>query len=223
MKSSGIDFVSTQHHDTYTAIAPTKADLSGKTVVVGGASRGIGRAIALSYARAGATRIAVTARSDLSSLRNEMIKLALEAGRKEPKVLILSVDVTDRAAVEKAAGEIKAAFGTVDVLINNAGAMEAFSLMGNSDPDDWWKTWEVNVKGVYLMTKFCLPMLLESELKTVVVVSSIGANITSPGMSAYQSTKSAVLRLNDYLMAEYGDKELIAYGIHPGVSQHSRR
>ncbi len=108
--------------------------------------------------------------------------------------------------------------GKVDILINNAGYLEQLAHIDSSDPEGWWKTWEVNVKGVYLMTKFFLPLLLKSDLKTVVVVSSVGAHITMPGMSAYQTTKLAVLRLNDFLMAEYGEKGLLAFGVHPGVS-----
>ena len=215
----GIDFVQTQHHDTYPAISTSKANLSGKVVIITGASRGIGRATALSYAKAGASGIVVLARSDLSSLKDDLIEAAKDAGRAAPKVLGLSVDATDRTAIEKAANQVTEAFGKVDILINNAGYLEQLAHIDSSDPEEWWKTWEINVKGVYLMTKFFLPLLLKSELKTVVVVSSIGAHITMPGMSAYQTTKLAVLRLNDFLMAEYGEKGLIAFGVHPGVSQ----
>ena len=216
---TGVNFVQTLHHDTYPTISPSHADLSGKVVVLTGASRGIGRATALSYAKAGVSGIVVLARSDLSSLKDELVAAAKDANRAEPRVLSLGVDATDRAAVAKAAEDVKSAFGRVDILINNAGYLEPAVPIENSDPEEWWRTWEVNVKGVYLMTKFFLPLLLESELKTAVAVSSIGAHLTAPGMSAYQTTKSAVLRLNDFLMAEYGEKGLIAFGIHPGVSR----
>ncbi|KIW71282.1 hypothetical protein PV04_03465 [Phialophora macrospora] len=215
--TTGIDFVATQHHDTYPAISPSRADLSGKMVVVTGASKGIGRATALSFARAGARGIVLLARSNLASLEDELVRAAEEAHRPAPpQVLSLAVDITDRAAVEKAAATVKATFGAVDILINNAGYLERFASIADSDPDDWWRTWEVNVKGVYLVTRSFLPLLLESTLKTVVAVVSIGAHVTTPGISAYQATKTAVLRLNACLMGEYGDKGLIAFGIHPG-------
>ncbi len=99
----GLDFVQTQHHDTYPAISTSKADLSGRNVVITGASRGIGRATAISYAKAGASGIVILARSDLSSLKNELLQAAKDAGRAEPKVLSFAVDATDRAAVEEAA------------------------------------------------------------------------------------------------------------------------
>ncbi|KAJ9612187.1 hypothetical protein H2200_003784 [Cladophialophora chaetospira] len=216
-ETGGVDFVQTLRHDTYPAISTSKADLSEKIVVVTGSSRGIGKATALSYAKAGASGIVILARSDLSSLEDEISKAAKDAGRAAPKVLSLSIDVTDRAAVEKAASHVTEVFGKVDVLINNAGYMATHENIDCSDPQEWWKTWEVNVKGVYLMSKFFLPLLLKSELKTVVVVSSIGALLTRPGMSAYQITKTAELRLNNFLMAEYGEQGLLAYAVHPGL------
>lgn len=218
---TGFNFVPTLHNDTYPAVSPLQADLTGKVVVVTGASRGIGRATALSYAKAGASGIAILARSDLSSLETELVDAAKKAGRKpELKVLALSgVDTTDRVAVDKAAERAAATFGgKVDVLINNAGYLEEPKVVDKSDPDEWWKTWEVNVKGVYLMSRAFIPLLLKSELKTIVMVSSIGAHLTRPGMSAYQTSKLAVLRLDSFLMEEYGPQGLLVYGIHPGVS-----
>lgn len=190
-------------------------------MAVTGASRGIGRATAISYAKAGASGIVVLARSDLSSLETELLDAAKKAGRKsELKVLALSgVDTTDRVAVDKAAERVAATFGgKVDILINNAGYLEEPKPIDKSDPDEWWKTWEVNVKGVYLTSRAFIPLLLKSELKTIVMVSSVGAHLTRGGMSAYQISKSAVLRLDSFLMEEYGTQGLLVYGIHPGVS-----
>jgi NAD(P)-dependent dehydrogenase (short-subunit alcohol dehydrogenase family) len=147
MVSSGVDFVSTIHHDTYPAISPTTADLSDKVVVIAGASKGIGRATALSYAKAGASGIVVLARSDLSSLKSELASAAKSANRKEPEVLSVKVDTTDRVTVESAAKEVERVFGHVDILINNAAYLEAPKPIADTDPDSWWQTWEVNVKG----------------------------------------------------------------------------
>ena len=208
----------TQHHDTYPAISTANADLSGRVVVISGASKGIGRATALSYARAGASGIVITARSDLSSLKDEMIKAAKDAGRSEPKIMTLGVDVVDARAVENAAEEIKATFGKIDILVYNAGFLGRLTRLEDSDPDEWWRNWEVNVKGLYLVTKCCLPLVLKSELKTLVGVSSIGAHLTVPGMSGYQSSKTAGLRILNFLTVEYGEQGLLALGVHPGVS-----
>jgi len=208
--------VSTLRHDTYSEIDPLKADLSGKNVLITGASKGIGRATALSFAKAGASGIVLLARSDLASLESEILETAKAANRSAPKVLRLAVDTTDRAQVEKAAKEVESSLGSIDILINNAGYLEENRPLVESDPDEWWYVYEVNVKGVYLVTRSFLPLMLKSKDKTVIVTSSIGAVTTRAGFSAYQSTKTTVLRLNDFLMAEYGSQGLLAYGIHPG-------
>ena len=87
------------HSDTYSAIDPAMADLTGKTIYVSGASRGIGREIALSFAKAGASFIAVSARSDLTQVEKDIKKAAADAGRKEPKTLSIKVDVTSPESV----------------------------------------------------------------------------------------------------------------------------
>ena len=212
----GVDFVSTNHSDTYATIDPLKADLTGRIVVITGASRGIGRSIAISYAKAGASGFMVLARSDLAHLEDEILAAAEKAGRNSPKIFRAQVDITDRAAVEKVVKESLSMFGHIDILINNAGYMEEMAPLADTDPDEWWKTFEINVKGVYLITRSFLPFILKSRLKTIVTCSTVGANLNLAGSSAYSITKSAVLRLNDLLMAEYGDQGLLAYAIHPG-------
>lgn len=221
----GFGFVPTNHQHSYDLINPSKADLSGKYVLVTGASRGIGRAIALSYAKAGVSGIAILARTDLSSFVPELLEAAAKAATtatrsnnrtQTPIVLCLIADITDISAVKAAADTVAETFGQVDILINNAGYLETFSPVIDSDPDEWWRSFEVNVKGVYLMAKMFLPLVLASQDKTIIAISSIGAHLTAPGASGYQTTKLAVLRLNSFLMAEYGDQGLIAYGCHPG-------
>ena len=144
---SGQSFVPTPRHDTYPFISPAKFDLSGKYVFISGASRGIGRAVAISYAKAGVSGIAIGARSDLSSLEKELLEAAKNANRKEPKVARISLDVIDRTSVEAAAKATESAFGRLDILINNAGYAAQWIPIAERDPDEWWKTWEVNIKG----------------------------------------------------------------------------
>jgi NADP-dependent 3-hydroxy acid dehydrogenase YdfG len=132
-------------------------------------------------------------------------------------ICAVEVDVANRASIEAAAEKVKAELGHIDILINNAGYLETFTPIADSDPDDWWSTWEINVKETYLVTRSILSLLLESNDKTIIQLSSVGAHITSPGGSAYQGTKSPLLRLNNFIMAEYGGLGILAYGIHPGV------
>lgn len=213
-----MDFTPTIHSDTYDFVNPRIQNLNGKAVFITGASKGVGRETALAYARAGASYIALGARTNMDSLVHSILSFAKESSRSPPKVLTVKLDVTDPKSAESAAKEVERAFGRLDILINNAGYLEKFKPVAESDPEDWWKVYEVNVKGPYLLTRAFLPLLLKTQegLKTIVGVSSIGAHLVSPGASGYQSGKMALLRFAEFVQAEYGDKGVLAYCIHPG-------
>ncbi|KAF2839944.1 putative short-chain type dehydrogenase [Patellaria atrata CBS 101060] len=204
------------HSDTYPAIDPTKLDLSGKSVFISGASKGLGRAITLSFAKAGASRIAAGARSDLSSLENEVQEAASAANRPRPNFLTVKFDVSDAKSTEGAAVTVEKAFGRVDIVVNNAGVIGCTKLLMETDPDEWWFTWSVNVKGPYLVTRAFLPLMLKGGDKTFLTVNSVGALLHMPTLSDYQPSKLATLRFSEHICAEYGDKGIIAYSIHPG-------
>ena len=139
----GRDFTPTLHHDTYPLITPTISSARGLSVFITGASKGIGKATALSYAKAGASRIGLGARSSLKELEQEIAWTAEEVGNHDLKVLSVELDVSDRGNVEAAAKKVEKEWGSVDVLMNNAGYLEEWKAMGESDPAEWWKTWEV--------------------------------------------------------------------------------
>jgi NAD(P)-dependent dehydrogenase (short-subunit alcohol dehydrogenase family) len=93
----------------------------------------------------------------------------------------LKLDVTDRDEVDAAVKAVSAAFGgRLDVLVNNAGYLSAFAGIPDSDPDEWWRDWEVNVKGLYLVTHAFWLLLLKSNLKLIINMASIGATVASP-------------------------------------------
>ncbi|KAI0126343.1 hypothetical protein BJ170DRAFT_655693 [Xylariales sp. AK1849] len=212
-----MNFTKTIHTDTYDFISSSKVNLSGRSVFITGASKGIGRATALSYAAAGCSKIAIGARSDLSSLEKEIKEAA--AGRKHvPKVLSVKLDVSSEDSVKAAADAVTKEFGgALDVLINNAGYLEEWRPIAETDSSEWWKTWDINVKGTYLCTKYFLPLLLKGDLKTNILTSSIGALNSSPGASAYQSTKFAICRFAEFVTAEYGKQGVVCVAIHPGA------
>ncbi|KAI0847843.1 putative oxidoreductase [Daldinia vernicosa] len=211
-------FVKTIYTDTYEYISPKNLDLSGKSVFITGASRGVGRETALSYAKAGASGIIVGARSDLSSLVPEIKEAAKKAGRKaEPTVLALKFDVTSEDSVKAAADAVSAKFGgRLDILINNAGYLDDWVPIAEANADSWWQTYEINVKGVFLCSKYFIPLLLASETKTNILTTSMGAIAVKPTASAYQPSKFVVSRLAEYVAAEYGDQGIVCYSLHPG-------
>ncbi|MCJ1473876.1 hypothetical protein MMC13_002531 [Lambiella insularis] len=217
----GSNFTSTIHTDTYPFIDSSKSDVSDSHVFISGASKGIGRATALSFARAGAAAIGVGARSDLKSLTEEIAKAASQLGKPVPRILSVQLDVTDPESVEAAAREVKEKFnGRLDILVNNAGVLEAPVPIVDSKPDTWWNSYIVNVRSVYLVTRVFLPMMIarggDKATNQVVNIASIGALWVMPGLSSYQTGKLALLRFAEFINAEYGDKGILSYSIHPG-------
>lgn len=204
------------HNDTYPAIDSAKASLLGKAVFISGASRGIGRAMSLSFAKAGASQIAIAARSDMATLEREIREAAAAAGKPSPTVLQVKLDVTSRESVDSAASGVAKEFGKLDVLVNNAGVLGSFPPVADSDPDAWWNTWTVNVRGPYLITRAFLPLMLRGGDKQIVNVSSVGAHVRNPGASSYKSSKLALLRFTEIVSAEYSDQGLVTFCIHPG-------
>ncbi|KAJ9610817.1 hypothetical protein H2200_005594 [Cladophialophora chaetospira] len=209
-------FVSKTHHDTYDFIKPRKIHQGSRRVLISGASKGIGQAIAVAYARAGYSHIALLARSSVADTVASAKKAAELEGHAPPQFLELIADLSSRADIDAAALETATAFGSLDILVNNAGYLENWTPIVDSDPDVWWKTWEVNVRGTYLMNRAFVPLLLKGHEKTTIAVTSVGAWVTMSGGSAYQGTKTAQVRMNSHLTAEYGDQGLLAYAVHPG-------
>lgn len=219
--STGVDFVKTIHHDVYDYISPLNPAnaVPGLSVFIAGSSRAIGRATALAYAEAGASRIAVGARSDLSSLTNEMRTKAKAANKPEPEILALAVDVTSEASVAAAAEVVRKQWGHLDVIIHNAGIMLSFHPIASDglSAREWWGMHETNLFGMYLVARFFLPLLLaapETSVRSFIALTSAGALRTTPGGSAYQTSKLAIIRFCEFIVAE--NPNVVAFSVHPG-------
>ncbi|KAI1135924.1 NAD(P)-binding protein [Hypoxylon sp. FL0543] len=213
----GADYCRTLRHDTYDYIDPLKqSDCRGKAVLVTGGNKGIGKGVALSYARAGASHIAITSRSDAPGAVVEIEQAAADAGREKPEVLLLQVDVTDSATVKAAAHVLEVNWGRLDIVIGNAGFLAKYEKILDGDDDEWWRSFEVNVRGSYFVAKAFLPLMLRGGDKTIINMSSTGVSHFHSGGSSYQISKFALLRLTEYLMAEYADQGLLTFSVHPG-------
>lgn len=174
--------------------------------------------MAMTFAKAGAANIGVGARSDFHGIEGDIEAAARSAGHPPPGVLTVQMDVTDVESVGKAATAFERRFHHVDILVNNAGIVEEpFRKIGESDPEVWWTTLAVNLRGPYLVTRAFLPMLLRGNVKTVVNVGSVAQNYITPGASAYGLSKLALPRLSEYLNVEYEAEGILAYTIHPGA------
>ncbi|KAF4947785.1 hypothetical protein FSARC_13890 [Fusarium sarcochroum] len=208
------------HKDTYPFIDPSKADLTGKSVLITGASKGIGKATAISFATAGCSIILLLARSDMADVEAAVKDAAKKANRPQPLVHSMKVDTTSEDSVRVAAETARDILGgSLDILINNAGYLEEWKPIAESNPSEWWRTWEVNIKGTFLATHYFVPLLLKSSTKTVINVTSGGAHVMFPGASGYQTTKFALCRLTEFMDREYYQQGLIAIAIHPGATK----
>ncbi len=125
------------------------------------------------------------------------------------EVVNVEVDVTNESQVETL---FRGIHGQVDVLVNNAGYLERNVLLAETNPSEWWYTWEVNIKGTYLITRQFLHNY--NGTGTIINTSSIGSIITSPGFSAYQPGKTAINRITDFIHMEYPNVRVFTY--HPG-------
>jgi NAD(P)-dependent dehydrogenase (short-subunit alcohol dehydrogenase family) len=217
---SGYSFTKTLHNDIYAAIDPTKSDLlqPSKVVLITGAGRGIGRSISLRYAEAGVGCIVLCARtsSDLDSVEKGINKISSKV-----RVRKFAVDVADEKSVVSVAKTVREEEGRLDVLVNNAGTSAPWIPITESDAIAYWQTFNVNLNGTFLMLKSFLPLLVETAKKAgtpvdVVNMSSIGANMTHPGASAYQVSKAAVSRLTEFVNLEYGEQGVNCVAMHPG-------
>ncbi|KAL8998566.1 MAG: hypothetical protein Q9169_002406 [Polycauliona sp. 2 TL-2023] len=172
--------------------------------------------MSLSFAKGGASFIALGARGDMTSLVEEIKETATAAKREAPKVIPIKFDVTSQESIANAAAVVEKDFGKTDIVVNNAGVLGGMKPIADSDPDDWWRTWTMNVRGTYLVTRAFLPLMLKGGDKQIVNVCSVGAHLTVPGVSDYQPSKLAQLRFTEFICAEYGDQGVVAFCIHPG-------
>lgn len=148
-------------------------------------------------------------------MEDDILSAAKSAGKAAPKVLKLAMDVMDYESVDAAAKMIEKEWGRLDILINNAGFLGKFKSIADADISEWWRNYEVNLRGVFWASKACLPLMLKGGEKTIVNVSSAGAHGVSEGNSGYSGSKFALLRFTEFLNGEYWKQGLLAYTVHP--------
>jgi len=183
--------------------------LAGKTVVVTGASRGIGAAAARAFAAAGA-RVALLARA-----ADEIAEIAGEIGA--DNALAIPCDISIWWQVEAAMLATLEAFGRCDILVNNAGVIDPIGPLHELDPEQWGRTVDVNLTGVFHGIRAALPAMLDQGGGTVLAVSSGAAHRPVEGWSAYCASKAGVAMLTASLHHEYAGRGIRAMGLSPGT------
>jgi NAD(P)-dependent dehydrogenase (short-subunit alcohol dehydrogenase family) len=183
-------------------------NVAGKTVVITGASRGIGAKAARVFAAAGAN-VALIARSS-----DAIEKLSAEIGA---QAIALTCDVASYASVEDAIAKAKETFGSVDILINNAGVIEPISHLASADPDEWGAVIDINLKGVFNGMRAVLPMMIASGGGSILTISSGAAHGPVEAWSHYCASKAAVKMLTECVHKENGADGIRAIGLSPGT------
>jgi len=218
-------FTEVVHASSYDHISPLNLDLSGRHVLITGAAYnyGVGYAIATALARGGASGIALV---DVLGIDDSLIAslelAALEAGRSKPIVVGYTADITDRdTIVDVILPRLLEKFDhRLDCLINNAAHQEPSGTILEIDPDVYWKTWQVNIGGLFNMTRAFLPVLLdqpENALRTVINVASSGGLAPRAGGASYRTSKTAIMRWTENLQLDHVGQGLLTYCVNPGA------
>lgn len=183
--------------------------LAGHRAVVTGASRGIGRTIALTLAQAGAD-VSVTARTlpDLEEVATQI----REMGRRS---LAVPCDVTDPEQVKRMAAEVIESLGGVDILVNNAGSADSHKFLKH--PDDLWHDMlSINLTSVYYVTKAFVPAMIEQRSGRIINIASIASKAGARYIAAYTAAKHGVLGLTRALAIELVPYNITVNAVCPG-------
>lgn len=207
-------FTKTFHHTSYNAISPHNPCLSaaGKVVFITGGGRGIGKGIAAAFVEAGAKAVVIIGRTEapLKETKAELSRTGKSA------IDYFVADVTDVSAVEEAFSATARMYGKVDVLVNNAAYLDALVSIAECSLDDYWRCFEINVKGPIVTTHAFLKVAPPNA--TVINMISAAAHVPYvPGFSGYAAAKAASSRVMEFL--QYEEPGLRVFNLHPGTIQ----
>lgn len=168
-------------------------NLAGKTVLVTGASKGIGRAIAAAFAAEGA-QVTMTARG-----AEDLNRAAEEIRNAGGKTLAIAGDVTKEADLKRVVDETIARFGTIHVLVNNAGGAKGFNAFEQSSDQEWMETFDLNLFSVVRLTRAVLPIMRKQKWGRIINISSESGTQPDAQMAPYNASKAALNSLTKSL------------------------
>jgi len=183
-------------------------DLTGKTAIITGAGRGIGKAVSIRLAQCGAN-VVLLARSV-----DEINQLAEKIGS---QALAVACDVSIYTDVERAVATCAEKFGRLDICVNNAGIIDPIARLENSDPAQWDTVVDINVKGVYHCMRAAHTLIKADGGGVIVNLSSGAASHAIEGWSHYCATKAAVLSLTRCGHKEWAEHGIRVVGLSPGT------
>jgi NAD(P)-dependent dehydrogenase (short-subunit alcohol dehydrogenase family) len=189
-------------------------DLAGKVAIVTGGSRGIGRAIALGFAEAGAAVI-IAGRS-----AEQLEAVAEEIRQKGGSVLPRVTDLMVPDEIERLVRDGAEAFGRIDILVNNAARSFLRSLLDLRE-DGWDKIFNTNVKAVWLLSRAVARLMIEQQGGRIINITTVGAEKAEPGMAAYDSSKAALKMLTRCMAREWAPFGIQVNAVGPGMTRTS--
>lgn len=186
-------------------------ELAGKVALVTGASRGIGRAIAIQLAAQGA-RVAVNYLTN-EALANQVTAEIAEAGG---EAIAIQGDVGDSVAVDRMMKQLGLAFGPVDILVNNAGIIRDTYLLRMSERD-WDRVIQADLKGAFLCTKVCLRHMIRQRWGRIINISSVAGIIGNPGQANYSAAKAGLIGFTKSVAREVASRNITVNAVAPGL------
>ena len=204
------------HSDSYPAIDPSRPELSlkGKSAIVTGGAGTIGFAIIVALAKAGVSLVGIVGRTQRTL---DEAKAKLEPQYPKTKIVAVSADVTSISSLESAFAQIRRQSDkAIGILVSNAGHLAQPGTIANSDPKEWWTSFQVNIFGAFSSIRAFLP--IASPTATIVNISTAGAHFPTEGLrhlSAYSSSKLGALQVFQFVAAENPDMHVVS--VQPGI------
>ena len=183
-------------------------NLEGQTALITGAGRGIGKTIALKLAECGADIV-------LADMNPQVSEVLLEVESLGRKCLIFEIDVTDFDAIDAMVKKIIEEVGSIHILVNNAGITQD-NLFMRMKPEQWAKVIDVNLNGVFNVTKAVIRPMVKQRMGKIINISSVVGFTGNPGQVNYSSTKSALVGFTKSLAREVGARGVTVNAVAPG-------
>lgn len=185
--------------------------LEGKVAVITGGNAGIGEAVAKRFAMEGAS-VVVTGRR-----QPELDRVVKIIRQNNGKVLIVAGSVTDEVHVQDVARKTIDSFGRIDILVNNAGVGDFGKRLHEIDDATWNTVFDVNLTGVFRMTRAVIPQMLKQRAGSIVNISSVASLVGIPGLPAYAASKGGLDALTRALAVDYADDGIRCNVVNPAL------